>query len=209
MKSSWAWMMRRDHPRSRGVYPGRPLIMSPFSGSSPLARGLPRQRAHHSKAGRIIPARAGFTRVARRIVFASKDHPRSRGVYCAWCAMLASRGGSSPLARGLLITRASRYAYPWIIPARAGFTSGSRSCEPGRKDHPRSRGVYRGDRRPGGGEGGSSPLARGLHQERREHSRQLGIIPARAGFTSALLSHAKSTMDHPRSRGVYTTALRQ
>ena len=33
-----------DHPRSRGVYPGRPLMISPFSGSSPLARGLRRRR---------------------------------------------------------------------------------------------------------------------------------------------------------------------
>ena len=50
-----------DHPRSRGVYPGRPLMMSPFSGSSPLARGLLALRGESGRGRRIIPARAGFT----------------------------------------------------------------------------------------------------------------------------------------------------
>ena len=50
-------------------------------------------------------------------------------------------------------------------------------------DHPRSRGVY-------GTQGagymlrfGSSPLARGLPAFRLERRHELGIIPARAGFT--------------------------
>ena len=52
----------RDHPRSRGVYlhggPGRQGRL----GSSPLARGLRQARRIHHQQGRIIPARAGFTR---------------------------------------------------------------------------------------------------------------------------------------------------
>ena len=53
---------RSDHPRSRGVYASQRAAFSAFRGSSPLARGLPR-RAHPDRArGRIIPARAGFTR---------------------------------------------------------------------------------------------------------------------------------------------------
>ena len=50
-----------DHPRSRGVYlrenDGRPGS----TGSSPLARGLPRRRHEDLWSGGIIPARAGFT----------------------------------------------------------------------------------------------------------------------------------------------------
>ena len=51
--------------------------------------------------------------------------------------------GSSPLARGLRMSRSLAEIISGIIPARAGFTRRSReaSGEPG--DHPRSRGVYR------------------------------------------------------------------
>ena len=50
---------------------------------------------------------------------------------------------------------------------------------------------------------GSSPLARGLRSGLfllRDHG---GIIPARAGFTTALTIPPLPCRDHPRSRGVY------
>ena len=50
-----------DHPRSRGVYDGRPDWAPIHAGSSPLARGLPTRTAAAWRASRIIPARAGFT----------------------------------------------------------------------------------------------------------------------------------------------------
>ena len=50
---------------------------------------------------RIIPARAGFTPIRKFSVRDFKDHPRSRGVYAALCAISAILSGSSPLARGL------------------------------------------------------------------------------------------------------------
>ena len=50
---------------------------------------------------------------------------------------------------------------------------------------------------------GSSPLARGLLKGREEDTMNTGIIPARAGFTSAVRSRARARWDHPRSRGVY------
>ena len=52
-----------------------------------------------------------------------------------------------------------------IIPARAGFTLRSRKDTPTFSDHPRSRGVYDGLGLGGHQGSGSSPLARGLHQE--------------------------------------------
>ena len=51
----------QDHPRSRGVYEPLKLSYSSGMGSSPLARGLRFFTAILSGAGRIIPARAGFT----------------------------------------------------------------------------------------------------------------------------------------------------
>ena len=71
----------RDHPRSRGVYGLRALHGQHLSGSSPLARGLLLASQVNLPDRRIIPARAGFTRVIRVSHWCSPDHPRSRGVY--------------------------------------------------------------------------------------------------------------------------------
>ena len=176
-----------------------------MQGSSPLARGLPIVK-------RLVPR--DF-----------KDHPRSRGVYLGGgCLTCSFRTGSSPLARGLLVVwllwvrrladhPRSRGVYNlgpegsrtllWIIPARAGFTGAAcYGAAPG-SDHPRSRGVYHSRRRRRNGQGGSSPLARGLHRG-CPHSRvHAGIIPARAGFTGGRGRRPSCLWDHPRSRGVY------
>ena len=131
-----------DHPRSRGVYLSRTGIRVSSEGSSPLARGLRHRTSSLVNLGRIIPARAGFTRPRTRPWGPTSDHPRSRGVYGPLPSPPLAGTGSSPLARG--------------------FTS--TGCGPGRppRDHPRSRGVYtavQGVRTP---VAGSSPLARGL-----------------------------------------------
>ena len=53
--------LRRDHPRSRGVYVYERPCPLPRVGSSPLARGLPDEDVRVAHVGGIIPARAGFT----------------------------------------------------------------------------------------------------------------------------------------------------
>ena len=111
--------------------------------------------------------------------------------------------GSSPLARGLHITGDIESHLPGIIPARAGFT-GHRCdgplCD---GDHPRSRGVYGLPRACHLVICGSSPLARGLRDAPLIVAPHVGIIPARAGFTSSPTPTPTGTWDHPRSRGVY------
>ena len=113
---------RQDHPRSRGVYFHAVSQMILSRGSSPLARGLRTGAEPRCRPARIIPARAGFTRVGvvwhgvpldhprSRGVYATppswrtsplSDHPRSRGVYEEGCTTTSKTGGSSPLARGL------------------------------------------------------------------------------------------------------------
>ena len=52
---------REDHPRSRGVYMSADGVLFGRDGSSPLARGLRSGLRAMESAGRIIPARAGFT----------------------------------------------------------------------------------------------------------------------------------------------------
>ena len=55
---------------------------------------------------------------------------------------------------------------------------------------------------------GSSPLARGLPDVSDDDVPDSRIIPARAGFTSKVSFAPLPTGDHPRSRGVYISAIR-
>ena len=173
-------------------------------GSSPLARGLRRMPLIPGRSGRIIPARAGFTRQRRRRPDGAWDHPRSRGVYFKFTFQRRGARGSSPLARGLQEFLAGHDRARRIIPARAGFTLLRRpGTVPGR-DHPRSRGVYPGYASGGVLPGGSSPLARGLRTADDINVLKDGIIPARAGFTEEGDVPGGPAGDHPRSRGVYS-----
>ena len=178
--SAFAW----DHPRSRGVYPVLCLVVAACSGSSPLARGLPKLFPGAIAFLWIIPARAGFTDSARKCAKSCQDHPRSRGVYYGKWPASHETGGSSPLARGLRAPMSFVDRLARIIPARAGFTYGK---------WPASHET-----------GGSSPLARGLRDNPLAHPRVIRIIPARAGFTACGPAGWRRTSDHPRSRGVYT-----
>ena len=54
---------------------------------------------------------------------------------------------------------------------------------------------------------GSSPLARGLRGRESHLAEELGIIPARAGFTEWGERSLLGGPDHPRSRGVYVEYL--
>ena len=121
--------------------------------------------------------------------------------------MSPSSSGSSPLARGLLTIRRKLCQLVRIIPARAGFTSGCAPETAPARDHPRSRGVYAVLPVDRGGGRGSSPLARGLPYRAAPMVAQAGIIPARAGFTSAGMDALTLAQDHPRSRGVYTVGV--
>ena len=111
------------------------------------------------------------------------DHPRSRGVYAC-----VSTHWPPPA---------------WIIPARAGFTSGRQSSSTTGRDHPRSRGVYSTEVTADTQPAGSSPLARGLLGVAELDRQAARIIPARAGFTPSSPPCPRSEPDHPRSRGVY------
>ena len=176
-------------------------------GSSPLARGLLTNRFRGRMRWRIIPARAGFTstrtpgssiscgssplarglRVNNPGTSGSRgDHPRSRGVYIKFAITMIGLFGSSPLARGLLPGTVSTVRAP--------------------SDHPRSRGVYRMPASRRCKQLGSSPLARGLPKYPPCTIVDIGIIPARAGFTGSVGPGCSANWDHPRSRGVYVSA---
>ena len=164
----------RDHPRSRGVYPCTCTARTWAPGSSPLARGLRGHRREHRVAGRIIPARAGFTVGRSSGTVTGWDHPRSRGVYCVVRPRTSQYRGSSPLARGLRRECTEHALHARIIP--------------------RSRGVYAHARTRPADHAGSSPLARGLLAPALAARGGLRIIPARAGFT---IEAARQVLDGP------------
>ena len=156
-------LLRADHPRLRGVYHSAADVAYDERGSSPLARGLHATLFSRYFRHRIIPACAGFTgRVDLPHVHVS-DHPRLRGVY---------RGA----ARALQGRRR-------IIPACAGFTGVPDVGRHQAGDHPRLRGVYADAWIIHAAWAGSSPLARGLPEDRGRAGADRGIIPACAGFT--------------------------
>ena len=155
-----------DHPRSRGVYAPPARSRRLRGGSSPLARGLRCNCLGVGVSAGIIPARAGFTPRRGFTDRGLPDHPRSRGVYrteiiCRWTTL-----GSSPLARGLRHMTLDGVMLGGIIPARAGFTLTIRASRASTPDHPRSRGVYISSLRAFSDPIGSSPLARGLREDR-------------------------------------------
>ena len=175
-------------------------------GSSPLARGLRGAWLSASSLRRIIPARAGFTPTRMTSSSPPWDHPRSRGVYLPMSPCRDGGGGSSPLARGLRSSATPSRLGPRIIPARAGFTPGTRRRTGPRPDHPRSRGVYAAVGSRPRAAPGSSPLARGLRKIESHGFILVRIIPARAGFTWSSATLPAQARDHPRSRGVYNAA---
>ena len=193
-----------DHPRSRGVYGSPSGDCRLHQGSSPLARGLLVGELVRVLPVRIIPARAGFTPEQAPPRSWSPDHPRSRGVYAFVADTVLVVCGSSPLARGLPAYSISMRNSSGIIPARAGFTMYTASNAHQIADHPRSRGVYFASITSLIWFGGSSPLARGLRIVEEHSGILVGIIPARAGFTSRRNRSQRGTSDHPRSRGVYS-----
>ena len=87
-------------PRVRGLQPPREYL-SLAGGSSPRVRGLPHHEAKRQDDVRIIPARAGFTRVSGDDPGQAQDHPRACGVYRTAIREELRREGSSPRVRGL------------------------------------------------------------------------------------------------------------
>ncbi len=152
------------HPRSRGEHVRPNPDKGGRFGSSPLARGTPTRGRATGQHRRFIPARAGntFSRVSKP--FARSVHPRSRGEHSAGTRRDRRATGSSPLARGTLLTETPAWERRWFIPARAGNTQCSYAN--GLRDtvHPRSRGEHCARARARCASTGSSPLARGTHR---------------------------------------------
>ena len=196
----------RAHPRSRGEHAAIPCMDWNVSGSSPLARGTLFSFCCGAAAPGLIPARAGNTVDIAAVHKPSRAHPRSRGEHSTSSAVLVSRLGSSPLARG------TRWVTSWItdpcglIPARAGNTGGGGGGGLGWGAHPRSRGEHVTTQPRGTVSPGSSPLARGTPFGVDVTPLRDGLIPARAGNTGTDYVTSVKDRAHPRSRGEHGIA---
>ncbi len=185
--TSWAGSRRtsaRAHPRSRGEHCWVWLVVVKVQGSSPLARGTPKDAGDRLSLNGLIPARAGNTRPSTRYLGAPGAHPRSRGEHPRRWRSRRLNLGSSPLARGTLINVGKRNGQTGLIPARAGNTLTPESCHSAPGAHPRSRGEHRLPLNTVYEDMGSSPLARGTRLLWFFDCGGLGLIPARAGNTN-------------------------
>ena len=156
-------------------------------------------------AERLIPARAGNIRAAGLGWVYPAAHPRSRGEhgFLGFASFIAL--GSSPLARGTCIEQLNRIISSRLIPARAGNILCVEHRYVACKAHPRSRGEHGYHAQAARAKGGSSPLARGTSQSRKNSLSVFRLIPARAGNTRFRRSRIRFHPAHPRSRGEHKT----
>ena len=119
IQASWRWSA---HPRSRGEHQFFATECPASRGASPLARGTLGLRSAGGTRHRLIPARAGNTENPTTRTPATAAHPRSRGEHCTRDFHRCGRCGSSPLARGTLVTSWLHAGPIRLIPARAGNT---------------------------------------------------------------------------------------
>ena len=115
---------------------------------------------------------------------------------------VASREGSSPLARGGPDVHVRTSDLRGLIPARAGRTGELRTAARSAGAHPRSRGADKPTLRNCVPYSGSSPLARGGQSLADAQLVDGGLIPARAGRTSAFAPGAAHAVgSSPLARG--------
>ena len=189
------------HPRTGGENEGVGIWSPENTGSSPHGRGKLAGVGTRIEQRRLIPARAGKTRLTRSWACSLTAHPRTGGENDGGVWNAVGRSGSSPHGRGKPRRTDRPTATGRLIPARAGKTSPPRTERGGGRAHPRTGGenrcVAHGQNRPPG----SSPHGRGKHDLRHSHASALRLIPARAGKTRCSPTSRGTCTAHPRTGG--------
>ena len=169
------------HPRACGENANneRPRVMT--TGSSPRVRGKQSAVEAIPRPPRLIPARAGKTRVLLRCSDDSPAHPRACGENANNERPRVMTTGSSPRVRGKQSAVEAIPRPPRLIPARAGKTTCRCTGSWRRTAHPRACGENKGTVLPAPSQHGSSPRVRGKPGASTTTARSCGLIPARAG----------------------------
>ena len=181
--SSWCLAMT-VHPRMRGEHQCLQSSDDPDSGSSPHARGTPKQHALNTLDYRFIPACAGNTRHRASTCRTSSVHPRMRGEHRIGSERVVPVVGSSPHARGTRVGLGYRHVLPPV--------------------HPRMRGEHSLCDGPMQPCAGSSPHARGTPQPPLATFGVERFIPACAGNTVDVTELEEGKPVHPRMRGEHS-----
>ena len=171
------------HPRWRGEDLEEGARVTVLDGSSPLARGGHVIVHDDREAVRLIPAGAGRTMISVAVICPPGAHPRWRGEDGAEDPGDAPGQGSSPLARGGLLSDLQADVSERLIPAGAGRTKAAASASQAAAAHPRWRGEDLSGVNITADWWGSSPLARGGRPGPFARSSFDRLIPAGAGRT--------------------------
>ena len=126
-----------------------------------------------------------------------------RGVHWSSVGSLAVLTGSSPHARGPLVSCDGFQPSVRFIPACAGSTPGQSQTGRPPRVHPRMRGVHTDKEQLMQEYGGSSPHARGPHRFPISYLKTVRFIPACAGSTGQGGGRNGVPAVHPRMRGVH------
>ena len=193
--------MTQAHPRAGGENERRRSRRRGRPGSSPRGRGKRIADLVEVIAERLIPARAGKTKVSGISSPTGTAHPRAGGENRHCPPPLIPYAGSSPRGRGKRPPHGAGSEPIRLIPARAWKTRSSRRPSPPLTAHPRAGGKNITAVWDGIVTVGSSPRGRGKHCEPVECSVIAGLIPARAGKTASMPLDSTVIGAHPRAGG--------
>ena len=172
-----------DHPRVCGEHLPLPNVTDMLPGSSPRVRGTQQRDKGVGGSDGIIPACAGNTDIAAKLVCGRRDHPRVCGEHLLNLFECQRDEGSSPRVRGTPGVSCASIGRAGIIPACAGNTRAADRDDRRRWDHPRVCGEHQMDGMGDDDWLGSSPRVRGTRIRCIVPTRTPGIIPACAGNT--------------------------
>ena len=172
-----------------------------LNGSSPRGRGKPCVRRRRTLPHGLIPAWAGKTACTADGNPGGWAHPRVGGENCDVVSRYRISVGSSPRGRGKPPARSCTGVIPRLIPAWAGKTCDAPTPDARAGAHPRVGGENRASRAPPSPWWGSSPRGRGKPASHRSSTSRLGLIPAWAGKTCAVLVLGVPEGAHPRVGG--------
>ena len=153
------------HPRACGENSPHYFHKAPAAGSSPRVRGKRDRREAERQPQRLIPARAGKTRISTLIGEPPWAHPRACGENAAVIRAMGRPRGSSPRVRGKRPHPRRRRGPVRLIPARAGKTAPASSASSSGSAHPRTCGEKQRTLRYPRHQAGSSPRVRGKLRE--------------------------------------------
>ena len=192
------------HPRASGEHLPQTRQDAAACGSSPRERGAPDAEDDGLGGGRLIPARAGSTRLWSRWCSVRSAHPRASGEHRTAWAYSPGVYGSSPRERGAHQRDHPQVRVRRLIPARAGSTTRA-TCHPRWKPaHPRASGEHAPHPLWVQLDDGSSPRERGALGLGVRCRVLVRLIPARAGSTTPLRAVPRTGSAHPRASGEHT-----